>query len=94
MPFEKIDVKAIIDEELKKDDFKASYERLKKEYDLIEQIVKVRKSMKITQEQLARSANVTQQAISRLEKEKHIPKMDTLMRIIDGLGMKLTLTER
>jgi transcriptional regulator with XRE-family HTH domain len=50
--------------------------------------------MKITQEQLARSANVTQQAISRLEKEKHIPKIDTLMRIIDGLGMKLTITER
>jgi len=94
MPFEKIDVKTIIDEELKKDDFRASYEKLKKEYDLIEQIVKIRKNLKITQEQLAKSANVTQQAISRLEKEKHIPKIDTLMRIIDGLGMKLTLTER
>lgn len=94
MPFEKIDVKVIIEEELKKDEFKASYERLKKEYDLIDQIVRIRKSMKITQEQLAISAKVSQQAISRLEKEKHIPKIDTLMRIIDGLGMKLTITER
>lgn len=94
MPFEKIDVKAIINEEMKKDEFKTSYERLKKEYDLIDQIIKIRKNMKITQEELAKSVNVSQQAISRLEKEKHIPKIDTLMKIIDGLGMKLILTER
>lgn len=94
MPFERVDVKAITDDELRNDEFKTSYEMLKMDYDLIDQIIRVRKSMKITQAQLAKSANVSQQAISRLEKEKHIPKMDTLMRIIDGLGMRLTLTER
>jgi DNA-binding XRE family transcriptional regulator len=94
MPFEKIDVNAITDEELKKDEFNTSYEVLKKEYDLIDQIIRIRKSMKITQTQLARSTNVSQQTIARLEKEKRFPKFDTLMKIIGGLGLKLTITER
>jgi len=93
MPFEKIDVKAITDEELNKDEFKTSYEMLKMKYDMIDQIIRVRKSMRISQTQLARSTNVSQQTISRLEKEKHFPKFDTLLKIIDGLGLELTITE-
>lgn len=94
MPFEKINVQVLLNEELKDEKFKSSYEQVKKEYELIEQIVKIRKQMKISQSELAKKANVSQQAISRLEKEKHIPKIDTLMKIIDGLGLKLVLTER
>jgi len=94
MPFEILDVDAILEKELQNEDFRRSYERLKKEYDLIDQIVKARKEKNITQVQLAKYAHVSQQAISRLEKEKHIPKIDTLMRIVDGLGMRLTITER
>jgi DNA-binding XRE family transcriptional regulator len=94
MPFKKIDVKAIIQEELKNDEFRASYERLKNEYDLIDQIVKARKKLNVTQMQLSKLINVSQQAISRIEREKHIPKMDTLMKIVEGLGLKITLSER
>jgi len=94
MPFEKINVQGLLNEELKDEKFKSSYEQVKKEYELIEQIVRIRKQMKISQSELAKKANVSQQAISRLEKEKHIPKIDTLMKIIDGLGLKLVLTER
>lgn len=94
MPFEKINVKSLLDEQLKDESFKANYEQIKKEYELIEQIMLIRKQKKISQVELAKRARVSQQAISRLEKEKHIPKIDTLMRIIDGLGLKLTLTER
>jgi len=91
MPFEKIDVKNIIEDELKNDDFRRGYLRLKEECELIEQLVLARKSMNITQAQLAKRVNVSQQAISRLEKEKHIPKMDTLFKIINGLGLRLNL---
>lgn len=94
MPFEKINVQVLLNEELKDEKFKSSYEQVKKEYELIEQIVRIRKQMKISQSELAKKANVSQQAISRLEKEKHIPKIDTLMKIIDGLGLKLVLTEK
>lgn len=94
MPFEIVNVKRHLEEELKNEEFRENYNRVRKEYELIEQIVAMRKKMKITQETLAKKANVSQQAISRLEKEKHIPKIDTLLKIVDGLGLKLVLTER
>ena len=94
MPFKKIDVKAQLDEELKDETFRFHYEQVSKEYELIETIVLIRKAKKISQVELAQRTHVSQQAISRLEKEKHIPKIDTLMKIVDGLGMKLTLTEK
>ncbi len=94
MPFKKIDVKELLNEELKNDEFKSNFEQVKKGYELIEQIVRIRKLKKISQCELAKKASVSQQAISRLEREKHIPKIDTLMKIIDGLDLKLTLTER
>lgn len=94
LPFEKINVRVTIEEELKKGEFKESYEKLKNKYDFIDQIVNKRVSLNITQTQLARSTKVSQQTISRLEKDRRFPKIDTLMIIIDGLGMKLIIEER
>ncbi len=94
MPFKKIDVKELLEKEFEDVALKSNYDQIKKEYELIEQIVKIRKQKKISQVDLAKKARVSQQAISRLEREKHIPKIDTLMKIVDGLGLKLTLTER
>lgn len=94
MPFKKVDINELLKEELKSEEFREDYNRVRKEYELIEQIVRIRKKLNITQAELAKKANVSQQAISRLEKEKHIPKVDTLLKIVDGLGLKLTLTER
>lgn len=93
MPFKKVDINELLKEELKNEEFRENYNRVKKEYELIEQIVMIRKKLNITQAELAKKANVSQQAISRLEKEKHIPKIDTLLKIVDGLGLKLVLTE-
>ncbi len=94
MPFEIIDVKAIIEEELKQDEFKTSFESLRREYDLVDQIIRIRKNLRITQSQLAGLSNVSIRTISRLEKENHIPKFDTFLKIIDGLGMKFIMTKR
>jgi DNA-binding XRE family transcriptional regulator len=94
MPFRKIDINAIIQEKLKDETFRLHYEQFGREYELIESIVRIRKAKNISQVELAKRVHVSQQAISRLEKEKHIPKIDTLMKIVDGLGMKLTLTEK
>jgi DNA-binding XRE family transcriptional regulator len=94
MPFEKVNINQRVEHELKDEAFKASYEQIKKEYQLIEQLVNIRKSKKITQVELAKRSHVSQQAISRLENEMHIPKMDTLLRIVEGLGCTLTITDR
>lgn len=94
MPFKRVNIKDILEKELTNKEVSAHFNQIKKEYELIEQIVLVRKQLNITQSELAKKAHVSQQAISRLENEKHIPNMDTLLRIVDGLGLKLVLTER
>lgn len=94
MPFERVNIKDILEKELTNKEVSAHFNQIKKEYELIEQLVLVRKQLNITQSELAKKAHVSQQAISRLENEKHIPNMDTLLRIVDGLGLKLVLTER
>ncbi len=94
MPFEKVDIKRILNDELKNKELETHFNQVKKEYELIEQIVVMRKKLNITQVELAKKAQVSQQAISRLEKEKHIPNLDTLLRIVDGLGLRLVLEER
>lgn len=94
MPFEKVEIKPLLENEMKNLDFKSNFNQIKKEYELIEQIVMMRKKLNITQAELAIKVKVSQQAISRLENEKHIPNMNTLMRIVDGLGLNLILVER
>ena len=94
MPFVKVDIKGILNDELKNKELETHFNQVKKEYELIEQIVVMRKKLNITQVELAKKAQVSQQAISRLEKEKHIPNLDTLLRIVDGLGLRLVLEER
>lgn len=94
MPFEKVEIKPLLENEMKNLDFKSNFNQIKKEYELIEQIVMMRKKLNITQAELAIKVKVSQQAISRLENEKHIPNMNTLMRIVDGLGLNLVLVER
>lgn len=94
MPFEQTNVKDILNIKLQDKEFKEAYDQVKSEYRIIEQIVKQRRSMKMTQKQLAQKANVSQQAISRLEKERHIPNMATLIRIVDGLALELNLIKK
>ena len=68
--------------------------KIKQEYSLIEKLVEARKAKNITQKELADLVGISQQAISRLELEKHIPKMDTLIRILDGLDLELTISPK
>lgn len=54
MPFEKVSIKEILEKELSNKEVSAYYDRIKKEYELIEQIVLVRKKLNITESELAR----------------------------------------
>lgn len=93
MAFIKTDIKSTVEIERKDKDFDREYRRIKKEYALVEQLVKARKEKNITQKELAEATGISQQAISRIEKEKHIPKMDTFSRVLDGLGLELAIVQ-
>lgn len=94
MAFNAIDVKTTVVEERNDKEFDSEYKKIKQEYKLIEKLVEARKAKDITQKELAELTGVSQQAISRLELEKHIPKVDTFIRILDGLDLELTISPR
>ncbi|HPX92888.1 MAG TPA: helix-turn-helix transcriptional regulator [Bacillota bacterium] len=94
MSFEKIIVKDLVAEKRKDPNFDKAYAKIEQEYSLIDKIVQERKRKKITQEKLAAMTGISQQSISRLEREKHIPQIDTLMKLLDGLDLKLTIVSK
>lgn len=94
MGFNIIDVKSIVKKERKDKEFDFEYRKIIHEYNLIETIVNIRKEKQMTQKELARITGVSQQAISRLELEKHIPTMDTFIKILDGLGLELNIVQK
>ena len=94
MAFNRIDIKSTVKEERNDKEFDSEYRKIRQGYKLIEKLVETRKSKYITQKELAELAGVSQQAISRLELEKHIPKIDTFIKILDGLDLELTIISK
>ncbi|MFA5585914.1 MAG: helix-turn-helix transcriptional regulator [Saccharofermentanales bacterium] len=94
MNFEKICVKEIVEEKRQDPNFDREYRKIKQEYKLIDRIVNERKKRNITQKELAAMTGISQQSISRLEREKHMPKIDTLMKLLDGLDLELTVVAK
>lgn len=54
-------------------------------------IVKRREFLGWTQQQVAEKCGLTQTAIARLENQGAIPRMDTLIKVADALGLKVQL---
>lgn len=94
MSFEKINVKEIVREKRQDLEFDHGYCKIRQEYKLIDTIVEERKKKNMTQKELANITGISQQSISRLEREKHIPQMDTFMKILDGLDLELTIVSK
>lgn len=94
MSFEKINVKEIVREKRQDLEFDHEYCKIRQEYKLIDTIVEERKKKSMTQKELANITGISQQSISRLEREKHIPQMDTFMKILDGLDLELTIVSK
>ncbi len=94
MPFKKINVKEVIEEKRKDPEFDLQYLEVQKEYDLIRQVVEARKELGMTQKNLAETVGISQQEISRFEKERHIPKLSSFIKIIEALGLELRLEKK
>lgn len=77
------DIKAKLMEDV---EFEEKYNRLKPRYELISQIIEARKSMEMTQEELAKRAGTRKSNISRLESGSYNPSLDFLIKIAKSLG--------
>ena len=71
---------------------RTEYEKLRPRYDVISQIIEVRKQQNITQEELARRVGTQKSNISRLESGKYNPSLDFLIKVADSLGKKVKIS--
>ena len=59
---------------------------LKLEEEFINDFIKLRKDIHLTQEELARRANVIRLTITRIENLVTSPQLDTLIKILEPIG--------
>jgi len=78
-------------EALKDPEFKKAYDALEPEYRLAHSLIQARLDKKLTQEQLAKKAGVTQNTITRLESGTTNPTVGTINRVAGALGKELQL---
>ena len=57
------------------------------------EITKIRKEMGLTQDELAAKAGMKQQALSRMEREKHVPSLESLFKVL-VLNLDLLLVKK
>ena len=92
MSFKRINVNEEI--EIKKsndNEFKKIWDESRKEYQLLAEIVKLRKEKGLSQAELAIRSGNKQQVISRIENKENSPTLKTLCGLLDVLGYEITL---
>lgn len=86
---------SIIKEELMKDnEFKDEYEKLKPRYELVSEVIKARRELNLTQEELASRIGTQKSNISRLESGNYNPSLDFLSKLAKGLGKEIYIELR
>lgn len=58
---------------------------------IIDRLIEERHNKGMTQQELAKVANLTQSVIARLEGKKTMPQLDTLLKIAHALGCHLEI---
>ena len=78
-----------IREEMKDPEFRAEWEALEAEFQIIRGIIEGRKATGLTQEQLSKATGIDQANISKLQNGTANPSLRTLKRLAAGMGMAL-----
>src|SRR5665648_358837 len=88
MPFVEVDIDAIIETEKAKDpEFAKGFDLTQREYKLIGEVIKARKSKGFTRKELAQLLGFKQQVISRIETRREVPSLSNVLKISDALGL-------
>lgn len=80
-----------LNEQLKDPEFRAEWEALEPERQIIRAIIDGREANDLTQKRLAEATGITQADISRLENGTANPSLRTLKRLASGMGMQLKI---
>ena len=71
--------------------YKAEYDALGPEFELMESLVRARTSAGLTQAEVAERMGTTQSAVARLESGRPLPSTRTLQRYARATGSKLRI---
>jgi len=61
--------------------------------EIITKIIRRRQELGMSQRDLEKFTGIKQEAICRIEKMKNVPQLDTLIKIMEPLGLKLTVIQ-
>lgn len=70
-------------------DSKRDMEEIEALAEIVSSVIKKRMEMGISQRELAAECNIQQSSVARIESFKTTPKLDTLMKLMRPLGLKL-----
>lgn len=85
------DFRKYLDEQLKDPAFKAEWDALQPEFAIMQAMIDARRQSGLTQKQLSERTGIAQGDISKLENGSANPSVRTLLRLADGMGMRLKI---
>ncbi len=94
MPFVQIDVNKEIEKRMQNPKFKKAWDENHAEYELIGEMIALRKQKGITQSELASLTGNKQQVISRIERKENNPSLKMFAHILDVLGYELRIVKK
>ena len=71
---------------------KKSLDEIEEQAAIISEMIKQRKSLGLSQRELATLCGIPQSSVARIESLKTTPTLATLLKILKPLGLKLTIT--
>lgn len=90
MPFRKVDEVYRVQRAVEDDpSYKKHIDEANRQYELIKNLVNIRKELKLSQGDVARRSGLTQQMVSRIETFDNSPTLDVLMKYVVALGVDL-----
>ncbi len=95
MPFKKVSVKQMIEEEKISDPkFAKIWDENASQRDVLRQLVKYRKQSGLSQGELAVKAGMKQQMLSKIEQRTISPTLKTFCSILDAMGYQIVITKK
>jgi len=95
MPFQKVNISAVIEEAINADaELQELWDNSRMEYAVLGSLVKIRKEKGFSQTELAEKSGNKQQVISRLEKKENSPTLKTVCSILNALDYEIQLVPR
>jgi transcriptional regulator with XRE-family HTH domain len=76
---------------MKDPEFRSEYERSKREFEIVDALIRARAAAKLTQAEIAERMGTTQSAVARLEGGRGSPSIATLRKYAEATGTELKI---